>query len=101
MKEATMASPHSEHRPDSSASPTVSAELMLDMFTVIARARALEDAVSVHIRDHGFAGFWHPGKGQEGAVAGAVAAMAPDDYLFYQGRGATWPLAKGMTMGPI
>lgn len=75
--------------------------LLLDMFTVIARSRALEDAVSVHIRDHGFAGFWHPGKGQEGAVAGAVAAMRTDDYLFYQGRGATWPLAKGMGLAPI
>ncbi|MDR2279750.1 MAG: hypothetical protein LBE07_02715, partial [Gordonia sp. (in: high G+C Gram-positive bacteria)] len=50
------------------------AELLTAMFTVIARARALEEAVAVHIRDHGFAGFWHPGKGQEGAVAGAVAA---------------------------
>lgn len=75
--------------------------LAVDIFTVMARARAIEDAVQIHIRDHGFAGFWHPGKGQEGAVAGAVAAMRDDDYLFYQGRGATWPLAKGMAMGPI
>lgn len=96
-----MASPHSQHRPEASVSPSVSTKLLLEMFTVIARARAVEDAVSVHIRDHGFAGFWHPGKGQEGAVAGAVAAMAPDDYLFYQGRGATWPLAKGMGLAPI
>ncbi|MEU6415958.1 thiamine pyrophosphate-dependent dehydrogenase E1 component subunit alpha [Streptomyces spiralis] len=76
-------------------------ELLLRMFTTVARARALEDALALHIRDHGFAGFWHPGKGQEGAVAGACAALRTDDYLFYQGRGATWPLAKGMGLQPI
>ncbi|WP_432166179.1 thiamine pyrophosphate-dependent dehydrogenase E1 component subunit alpha [Streptomyces sp. bgisy031] len=76
-------------------------ELLLKMFTTVARARALEDALALHIRDHGFAGFWHPGKGQEGAVAGACAALRTDDYLFYQGRGATWPLAKGMGLQPI
>ncbi|NIY64260.1 hypothetical protein SMALB_2218 [Streptomyces malaysiensis] len=61
----------------------------------------MEDALSVHIRDHGFAGFWHPGKGQEAAAAGACAALRQDDYLFYQGRGATWPLAKGMGLQPV
>ncbi|MGW3472423.1 thiamine pyrophosphate-dependent dehydrogenase E1 component subunit alpha [Saccharopolyspora sp. NPDC000995] len=76
-------------------------ELVVSLFTVIARARAVEDALAVHIRDHGFAGYWHPGKGQEGAAAGAAAALRRDDYLFYQGRGATWPLAKGMALGPI
>ncbi|MBA4854156.1 thiamine pyrophosphate-dependent dehydrogenase E1 component subunit alpha [Nocardia farcinica] len=96
-----MTSPPSGQPTRTSAPPTVSTELLVRMFSVIARARALEDALAVHIRDHGFAGFWHPGKGQEGAVAGAVAAMQPDDYLFYQGRGATWPLAKGMALEPI
>ncbi|MEV0354826.1 thiamine pyrophosphate-dependent dehydrogenase E1 component subunit alpha [Nocardia sp. NPDC050697] len=97
-----MASPHSANEAGgSTATAAVSPELLLRMFTVIARARAIEDAVAVHIRDHGFAGFWHPGKGQEGAVAGAVAAMADGDYLFYQGRGAAWPLAKGMGLAPI
>lgn len=76
-------------------------ELLVSLFTTIARARALEDALAIHIRDHGFAGYWHPGKGQEGAVAGATAALRQDDYLFYQGRGAAWPLAKGMALGPI
>ena len=75
--------------------------LTVALFTTIARARALEDALAVHIRDHGFAGYWHPGKGQEAAAAGASAALRRDDYLFYQGRGATWPLAKGMGLGPI
>lgn len=75
--------------------------LLLQLFTTVARARALEDALAVHIRDHGFAGFWHPGKGQEAAAAGACSALRTDDYLFYQGRGATWPLAKGMGLQPI
>lgn len=79
----------------------VAPELLLQLFTTVARARALEDALAVHIRDHGFAGFWHPGKGQEAAAAGACAALRTDDYLFYQGRGATWPLAKGMGLQPI
>ncbi|MGI6873404.1 MULTISPECIES: thiamine pyrophosphate-dependent dehydrogenase E1 component subunit alpha [Amycolatopsis] len=76
-------------------------ELSVALFTTIARARAVEDALAVHIRDHGFAGYWHPGKGQEAAATGAAAALARDDYLFYQGRGVTWPLAKGMGLGPI
>ncbi|MGV9856363.1 thiamine pyrophosphate-dependent enzyme [Streptomyces sp. NPDC003442] len=76
-------------------------EFLLRLFTTVARARALEDALSLHIRDHGFAGFWHPGKGQEAAAAGACAALRQDDYLFYQGRGATWPLAKGMGLQPV
>ncbi|MFD2469042.1 thiamine pyrophosphate-dependent dehydrogenase E1 component subunit alpha [Amycolatopsis silviterrae] len=77
------------------------AELAVTLFTTMARARALEDALAMHIRDHGFAGYWHPGKGQEAAAAGASAALRTDDYLFYQGRGATWPLAKGMGLAPI
>lgn len=76
-------------------------ELSVALFTTIARARAVEDALAVHIRDHGFAGYWHPGKGQEAAAAGACAALGRADYLFYQGRGATWPLAKGMALQPI
>lgn len=76
-------------------------ELSVALFTAIARARAVEDALVLYIRDHGFAGYWHPGKGQEAAAAGAAIALRPDDYLFYQGRGVTWPLAKGMRMGPI
>jgi len=71
------------------------------MFTVVARARAVEETVARHIRDHGFAGYWHPGIGQEGAAAGAAAALRRDDYLFYQGRGAAWPIAKGMALEPI
>ncbi|WP_308014620.1 thiamine pyrophosphate-dependent dehydrogenase E1 component subunit alpha [Nocardia coffeae] len=75
--------------------------MLSELYTAIARARAVEDALAIYIRDHGFAGFWHPGKGQEAAAVGACAALRRDDYLFYQGRGVNWPLAKGMGLVPI
>ena len=49
-------------------------------------------------QEHGFGGFWHPGIGQEGLQAGAVAALRRDDYLFYAHRGLGYALAKGMSL---
>lgn len=67
----------------------------------MAVARAIETRMERHTREHPFAGWWHPGEGQEAAGIGATAAMRTDDYLFYQGRGSAWAIGKGMAPDPI
>ncbi len=69
----------------------------LDLYREVTRIRALELLLHRHITEHGFGGFWHPGLGQEGLQAGAVAALRRDDYLFYAHRGLGYALAKGMS----
>jgi pyruvate dehydrogenase E1 component alpha subunit len=63
----------------------------------MARIRAAELAIRRHIETHGFAGFWHPGIGQEAVQAGAVSALARGDYLFYAHRGLGYVVARGMS----
>lgn len=74
-----------------------SAEDALALYRECARIRAIELLLNRHIEEHGFGGFWHPGLGQEAVQAGAVAALRPDDYLFYAHRGLGYALAKGMS----
>ncbi len=69
----------------------------VDLYRQVTRIRALELLLNRHISEHGFGGFWHPGLGQEGVQAGAVAALREDDYLFYAHRGLGYALAKGMS----
>jgi acetoin:2,6-dichlorophenolindophenol oxidoreductase subunit alpha len=72
-------------------------DVVLEVFTNLARIRAAELAIQRHIKENGFGGFWHPGIGQEGVQAGAVSAMGPDDYLFYAHRGLGCVVARGMS----
>lgn len=72
--------------------------LAVQLYAMVARIRATELRLQRHIADHGFGGFWHPGLGQEGVQAGAVAALRPDDYMFIAHRGLGYALAKGMTL---
>lgn len=68
------------------------------LYATVARIRAAELRLQRHVIDHGFGGFWHPGLGQEGLQAGAVAALRREDQLFYAHRGLGYALAKGMTL---
>ena len=72
--------------------------LVRRLYAMVARIRAAELRLQQHITDHGFGGFWHPGLGQEGVHAGAVAPLRTDDYLFYAHRGLGCALAKGMAL---
>jgi pyruvate dehydrogenase E1 component alpha subunit len=76
----------------------VTQEQIVDLYATVARIRAVELRLQHHITEHGFGGFWHPGIGQEGLQAGAVAALRRDDYLFYAHRGLGYALAKGMPL---
>ena len=70
---------------------------LLALYRNVTRIRALELLLNRYIEKEGFGGFWHPGLGQEGVQAGAVAALREDDYLFYAHRGLGYALAKGMS----
>lgn len=78
--------------------PSVDSELAVKLYGLVARIRAAELTLREQIAEHGFGGFWHPGIGQEGLQAGAVAALRQDDYLYYAHRGLGYALAKGMTL---
>jgi len=72
-----------------------------EMFGRMAVTRAIERLMAKHTREERFSGWWHPGEGQEAAGIGATAALQRDDYLWYQGRGCSWAIGKGMAPGPI
>jgi acetoin:2,6-dichlorophenolindophenol oxidoreductase subunit alpha len=78
-----------------------SPDLATDLYRTVAVIRATELRLQQHIAEHGFGGFWHPGIGQEGLQAGAVAALREDDQLFYAHRGLGYALAKGMELGAL
>jgi pyruvate dehydrogenase E1 component alpha subunit len=79
----------------------VDAAVAHDLYAMTARIRAAELRLQQHITELGFGGFWHPGLGQEGLQAGAVAALERDDYLFYAHRGLGYALAKGMPIDAL
>lgn len=81
--------------------PSPDSALLERMFRRMALARSIERLMIRHTREQKFSGWWHPGEGQEAAPIGATAAMAEDDYLWYQGRGCAWAIGKGMDPGPI
>lgn len=72
-----------------------------ELYATVARIRAAELRIEHHVSEHGFGGFWHPGLGQEGLQAGAVAALRRDDYLYYAHRGLGYALAKGMSLDAL
>jgi acetoin:2,6-dichlorophenolindophenol oxidoreductase subunit alpha len=74
------------------------ADLATELYRQVAVIRAAELRLRAHISEHGFGGFWHPGIGQEGLQAGAVAALRRDDVLFYAHRGLGYAYAKGMPL---
>jgi TPP-dependent pyruvate/acetoin dehydrogenase alpha subunit len=78
-----------------------STDLATRIYRTVAIIRATELRLQSHIAEHGFGGFWHPGLGQEGLQAGAVAALREDDQLFYAHRGLGYALAKGMPLAAL
>ena len=58
--------------------------------------RGIEDLFEKWTKDGTFTGWWHPGRGQEGAAVGAMAALGPDDQIMWYHRGVNWPIARGM-----
>ncbi len=71
-------------------------EQLVDIYRKVVTVRFAELRIREHVESEGFGGFWHPGIGQEGLQVGAIAAMAPSDYLYYAHRGLGYAYAKGM-----
>lgn len=71
-------------------------DLLRRLHREVARGRAVEEQVVALVDDRTFRGFYHPGHGQEGAQAGACAALRDDDHITYAHRGLTYLTAKGM-----
>lgn len=71
-------------------------ERLLGIYRTVVTIRFAELRIREHVETEGFGGFWHPGIGQEAVQVGAVAAMRPEDYLYYAHRGLGYAIAKGM-----
>ncbi|WP_182525233.1 thiamine pyrophosphate-dependent dehydrogenase E1 component subunit alpha [Nocardioides dongkuii] len=83
-----------ESTPESASREQTQVEIYRKVVTI----RFAELRIRSHVEKEGFGGFWHPGIGQEGLQAGAIAAMRPDDYLYYAHRGLGYAYAKGMDL---
>jgi pyruvate dehydrogenase E1 component alpha subunit len=71
---------------------------LVEVYRQVVTIRFAELRIRDHVETEGFGGFWHPGIGQEGLQAGAIAAMRPTDYLYYAHRGLGYAYAKGMDL---
>lgn len=76
-------------------------QLRLEIYRKVVVIRFAELRIREHVEKVGFGGFWHPGIGQEGLQAGAIAAMHPDDYLYYAHRGLGYAYSKGMPLSVL
>ncbi|WP_028656959.1 thiamine pyrophosphate-dependent dehydrogenase E1 component subunit alpha [Nocardioides sp. J54] len=74
---------------------------LMEIYRKVVTVRFAELRIRDHVETEGFGGFWHPGIGQEGLQVGAIAAMRPEDYLYYAHRGLGYAYAKGMDMVPL
>lgn len=72
-------------------------DTLIEIHRQMLRAVAAERSI-LQLVDSGEAlVLYHSGRGQEGVSAGAVSALASDDYLFYHHRGVGHLLAKGVS----
>ncbi|EFC85794.1 thiamine pyrophosphate-dependent dehydrogenase E1 component subunit alpha [Parafrankia sp. EUN1f] len=74
---------------------------LVHIYRTVVTIRFAELRIRDYVETEGFGGFWHPGIGQEGLQAGAIAAMDPDDYLYYAHRGLGYAYAKGMPLAAL
>lgn len=82
-------------------STTIPLETLHTMYHRMVIARGIEDLFANWVQEGTFKGFWHPGRGQEGAGIGLMGALKPEDQIMWYHRGAIWPIARGMNAEPI
>jgi acetoin:2,6-dichlorophenolindophenol oxidoreductase subunit alpha len=75
--------------------------LTLELYEKMQRCMVWEQRLLRMIDEGLVSGFFHAGRGQEGAQIGAVAAMKPGDYLLYAHRGCGYMVARGMPMDTL
>ncbi len=71
---------------------------MLGFYEGILRCMLWEQGLLDMHAEGRISGFYHAGRGQEGTRVGAIAALAPEDYLLYAHRGCGYMVARGMPM---
>ncbi|MDB6087889.1 MAG: hypothetical protein JWN85_673 [Gammaproteobacteria bacterium] len=71
---------------------------LLGLYEGILRCMLWEQGLMSMQAEGRISGFYHSGRGQEGVQVGAIAAMAPQDYLLYAHRGCGYMIARGMPM---
>jgi pyruvate dehydrogenase E1 component alpha subunit len=71
---------------------------LLDLYEKMTRCVLWEQRLLDMLSEGRLSGFFHAGRGQEGAQVGAIAAMSPQDYLYYAHRGCGYIVARGMPM---
>jgi len=79
----------------------IAPEKLSTMFHRMVIAREIEDLFEKWVKEGSFTGAWHPGRGQEAAAIGLMAALEPEDKIMYHHRGTTWPIARGMNAEPV
>jgi TPP-dependent pyruvate/acetoin dehydrogenase alpha subunit len=72
--------------------------LMLSLYEKMQRCMVWEQRLLRLIDEGHVSGFFHAGRGQEGAQVGAISALGPSDYLLYAHRGCGYMVARGMPM---
>jgi TPP-dependent pyruvate/acetoin dehydrogenase alpha subunit len=72
--------------------------LQLDLYEKMLRCMLWEQRLLQMHAEGRLSGFYHAGRGQEGAQVGAISALEPRDYLLYAHRGCGYMVARGMPM---
>jgi TPP-dependent pyruvate/acetoin dehydrogenase alpha subunit len=81
--------------------PEIDQAMVQVMYHRLVIARGIEDLFEKWAKDGTFTGWWHPGRGQEGAAVGVMTALGPDDQIMWYHRGANWPVARGMSVEKV
>jgi len=74
---------------------------MLDLYRQMALIRRFEEKAEEMYTRAKIGGYCHLNIGEEATVAGSMAALQPDDYLFASYRDHGFALARGTETGPV
>lgn len=76
-------------------------DTLLELYATVQRCMLWEQGLLDMHAEGRISGFYHAGRGQEGVQAGAIATLAPQDYLLYAHRGCGYQVARGMPMDAL
>lgn len=74
----------------------VATNRLMVLYTEMMRARAIESIALQLVESREFAGFYHPGVGQEAGPIAVCSQLLMQDYLYYAHRGLGYLTARGM-----
>ena len=77
------------------------AQQLLGLYEDIMRCLLWEQGLLDMQAEGLLSGFYHAGRGQEGAQVGAISTLQPQDYLLYAHRGCGYMVARGMPMDAL